>query len=491
MRISPVDTKSRVDLSSAQMTPQYDEINLDRLWELIHEEAELFIQRTPKSSVLHEQATKSMINGLPMSWQQIWRHTNYETGSFLLPHNWYWDRAKNQKVWDVDGNEYIDYFFAETPTIWGHCPDDAYTQGIIDCIKKTGLGSMVPHEDSIVAAELLQKLIGLKYWYVTLSASDADRNAISIARTITGRSKVLTPHLGYMGLNEEGMYWQPKEGDEISPRWPHLGVADVKPQVKFTHFNDLESLDEALKDRDVAIYIVEPMMTDSGLLPAKPGYLEGAAELCKKYGTLFLIDETHTLTHAPGGMYSELELEADMWVTGKAIGGGVACGLLGLSEEIGEKYRSRLNDLSVGWGIGSLTGQGTTMSGNLLSVRALRLALEHYYTDETYSKMTGAMNHLVAGLRGVIDKHQAPFSVLQSGARCHINVMPEDPENIYESMLCTGWGGYHEYLTLFTLNRGIVPNPFFNILLTSPHHTESDNNKYIEIFDECVANMLQ
>ena len=480
----------KTDWTTTDLVVKHEQIDMAHLWELIDQEVELYIKRTPKSAAIFQEANKSMINGIPMSWWQQWRMPDPRSNEYLLPHNWYWDHGKNQQAWDADGNKYIDYFLAETPTIWGHCPDDAYTEGLIDCIKNTGLCSMVPNEDSVIATALLQKLIGLKYWYITLSASDADRNAISIARTITGRTKVMTPHMGYMGLNEEGMYWQPDPNGPIVQRWPHYGAPGTEPQVKFTEFNDLESLEEALKDRDVAIYITEPLLTDSGLLAAQPGYLEGARALCKKYGTLLLIDETHTLTHAPGGMYTALGLEADMWVTGKAVGGGVACGVLGMSEEVGDQYKSKLNDLSVDWGIGSLTGQGTTCSANLLSVRALRLALEHYYTDETYGKMIASMDHLVAGLRGVIERHQVPFSVIQTGARSHINVVPKEPKTTHEAMLGAGWGGYHEYLTLFALNRGFVPNPWFNMLMTSPYHTKDDNDGFISMFDECVGNML-
>ncbi len=485
-------SKSKVDYTTTDIVIKHDSINLDRVWSLIEEEAKLFEERTPKSAEIFARSKQSMINGTPMSWWQQWR-LPIPGGQvqYIMPHNWYWSKGKNQKAWDADGNEYVDYFLAETPSIWGHCPDDNVTAGLIDYIQNEGLASMVPTEDAHVATELLQKLIGLKYWYITLSASDADRNAISIARTVTGRAKVLTHHLGYMGLNEEGMYWQPVPNGPVVPRWPHYGSPKTEPTACFCEFNDLESVEEALKNRDVAIFITEPMLTDSGLLAAEPGYLEGCYELCQKYGTLFLIDETHTLTHAYNGMYGDLGLQADMWVTGKAVGGGVACGVLGMSEQVGDAYGEKLNDFTADWGIGSLTGQGTTLSANGLSVRALRLALENYYTPETYSKMVGAMDHLVAGLNEMFKKHNAPLSMIQSGARSHINVTATEPKTTLEAMLASGWGGYHEYMTLFALNRGFVPNPWFNMLMTSPYHTEEDNNRFIAVMEECVANMMR
>ena len=483
-------SKNQVDWTQVELVAQHDEIDLERVWELIDEEVKLFIKRTPKCADLNKKANKNLINGTPHSWLTHWRQVDPRSDSYLLPHTLFWDHGKNQNAWDADGNKYIDYLLGETPTIWGHCPDDAYTEGLIDCIKNTGMHCMLPSEEAAIAGEMLEKLIGLQYWYVTLSASDADRNAISISRTITGRPNVMMPNLSYMGLNEEGMYWQPIPDGPIMPRWPHYSQTNNDPRVTFSEFNDLESLEDGLKNRDVAIFITEPLLTDGGLLEAEPGYLEGAYKLCQKYGTLFLIDETHTTTSGPGGLYRKLGLKADMWVTGKAIGGGIACGLLGMSTEVGEQYRSKLSDLTVPFGLGSLTGQGTTMSGNILSIRGLRLALEHYYTDETYGKMIGAMDHLCAGLSGVIEKRKAPFSVTQSGARSHINCLPKKPTTAYEAMLGSGWGGYHEYFTLCAVNRGFIPNPWFNMLLTTPYHTEEDNNKFVTMFDECVANMM-
>jgi len=186
----------------------------------------------------------------------------------------------------------------------------------------------------------------------------------------------------------------------------------------------------------------------------------------------------------------EMGLEADMWVSGKAIAGGVACGVLGLSEAVGDAYAAKTNDLSVPGGVASCLGQGTTVSANPLSVRALRLALEHYYTDETYGKMVGAMDHLCEGMQSVIDRHQVPFSLTRNGARVHLNFTPCDSYNCLEAVRSVGLGGYHEYLVLFALNRGFIVMPWENMLLTSPYTTREDNDAFVAMFDECVANML-
>lgn len=473
-----------------ELIPLHEQVDLGKLWCLIDEEVERFISRTPKSAAMFKEATGSMINGIPNAMWTQWRLDDPRTQDFLLPHLWYWQRGKNQRAWDVDGNEYIDYMYADTPTVWGHAPDDEFTRGISDFVASNSLCSMIPNDESVVVSQLLQKLIDLKYWYVTLSASDSNRNAINIARTITGRRKVLTPQLGYIGGAEEGMFWQPDPNSPPIPRWGYFLASSEDPAVKIAEFNDLASVERALKDRDVAIFITEPLMTDGGFVVAQPGYLEGVQELCKKYGTLLLIDETHTLTHAPRGMYTELGLKADMWVSGKAIAGGIACGVLGLSEDVGDAYGAKIADLSVPFGIACFVGQGTTVSANPLSIRALRLALENYYTDDVYKRMIGSMDHLCEGMQSVFDRYGAPFSLTRNGARVHINFMPEVSHDIVHAVKSVGLCGYHQYLVLFALNRGFIIMPWENMLLTSPFNTKADNDSFVEMFDECVANII-
>ena len=479
-----------IDFTQANLVPRHDQIDLECLWKKIDQEVARYVERTPKSAALFEDASECMVNGIPNAMWTQWRLEDPRTQAFLLPHFWYWERGKNQKAWDVDGNEYLDYMFADTPTVWGHAPDDEFTRGIAEFVRTNSLCSMVPNDEAVTATQLLQKLIDLKYWYITLSASDANRNAINIARITTGRRKVLSPNFGYMGGPEEGMFWKPHPNLPPVPRWGYFVSAQADPAVKIAEFNDIESVEAALRDRDVAVFITEPMMTDGGFVVPKPGYHEGVRELCQRYGTLLLIDETHTLTQAPRGMYTELGLEADMWVSGKAIAGGVACGVLGLSEAVGDAYAAKTNDLSVPGGVASCLGQGTTVSANPLSVRALRLALEHYYTDETYGKMVGAMDHLCEGMQSVIDRHQVPFSLTRNGARVHLNFTPCDSYNCLEAVRSVGLGGYHEYLVLFALNRGFIVMPWENMLLTSPYTTREDNDAFVAMFDECVANML-
>lgn len=478
------------DYTTAEATPIHEQVDLDRLWKLIDKEAQDFIARTPKSAAMYKDSCQSMPNGTPNSWWGAWRLANPMTAEYILPHIWYWSHGKNQKAWDVDGNEYIDYMFADTPSIWGHAPDDAFTQGITDFIKNNGLCTMVPTEDGAIATKLLQNLIDMKYWYVTLSASDSVRNCISIARIITGRRKVLSHNMGYLGLNEEGAYWQPDPNGDVISRWPHHVSGTEEPSAKVAEFNNLASVKEALKDGDVALFSTEAMMTDGGFCVAEPGYLQGCYELCQKYGTLFMIDETHTHTHSPRGLYTAMDLKADMWVTGKAIAGGIACGVIGMTEEVGDQYSAKVTDLEAPWGIVSLVGTGTTVSANDLSMRALRLSLEHYYTDETFGKMVGAMDHLCEGMMSIFEKYSAPFSVTQSGARVHINFVPEVATNAIDALRGVGLGGYHEYFAIFALNRGIVVMPWSNMLLTSPHTTVKDNEKFLEMFDECIATML-
>ncbi len=486
-----MNTENR-DFMTADLVPRHDRIDLEQVWKRIDEEVSLYVSRTPKSAERFEEAKRSMVNGTPNIWWNHWRLPDPRTNEFLLPHLWYWDRAKNQRCWDVDGNEYVDYLYADTPTVWGHAPDNEYTRGIAEAIRSESFCSLVPNDEALVVTQLLQKMIDLKYWFMSLSASDANRSGINIARIVTGRRKVLSPNFGYMGGPEEGMYWKPSPNLPPVTRWAHYVGASPDPAVKIAEFNDLDSVEDALKDRDVAVFVTEPLMTDGGFVVPRPGFFEGVRELCDKYGTLLLIDETHTLATTPRGMFTEMDLKGDLWTTGKAIAGGIPCGVLGMSEEVGDAYAAKVNDLTVpgGAGVISCLGQGTTMAANPVSVRALRLALEHYYTEETYGKMVGAMDHLCAGLRDVIARRGVDFSITQNGVRMHLNFVPTDSYTSLDAVRSIGLGGYHEYFTLFALNRGFVVMPWENMILTSTYTTTEDNDRFIAMFDECVGNML-
>ncbi len=184
-----MSSQDRVYHDYLSLIPSVEEIDPERALRMVAAELELYKERTPKSFAMFQRARRHLINGVPTTWHSDWR----------LPYSFYVARAKGVTLWDIDGNEYLDFNLADTPAIFGHSPDDAVTRGIAEQLLDNGVTTMAPTEDAVVVSELLSELYGLPYWYVTLSASDSGRNAINIARSITRRSKILMFNMAYHG----------------------------------------------------------------------------------------------------------------------------------------------------------------------------------------------------------------------------------------------------------------------------------------------------
>ncbi len=462
------------------LIPRHDGIDLERLHVLIEEELELYVERTPKSREMAERAKRHLVGGVMCNWHGDWH----------LPHQLYVSRSKDCRVWDLDGNEYIDFNLGDTPDIFGHAPDNQVTSSLASFIQEEGIATLLPNEDAVVAAEILAQRIGLRYWYTALSASDANRFSIKIARMLTGRPKVMIFNLAYHGNVDETLKWTLEPGS-IERRFPldYAPGQDPAATTAIANWNDLESVEKALEGEDVAMVFAEPALTNTGIVMPQPGFHEKLRELCTRYGSYLLIDETHTLSEGPRGCTGPWGLEPDFWVAGKCIASGVPCAVYGFSEEIGDKLGAimQMDDPHVSAGF---TGLGTTATGNALSTRALRMTLEHVLTDEVYGRMRETMARLVDGMRAVIAKHGVPFSVTSMGNRCDLRFLPEPAVDAFDSTIGVGLGGYFEFLHLRALNRGFFIIPYLNMFLCSPTTTADDVDRWVECFDEIVADML-
>lgn len=464
----------------ALLKPQDGLIDLDHVAALIRREEEIYRERTPKSAELAERARKHMVGGVMCNWHNDWH----------LPHPLYAARSKGNRVWDVDGNEYIDFNLGDTPDIFGHAPDNAVMRGVCDLIENTGITTLLPNEDAIVASEILAQRFGLRYWYTALSASDANRFSIKIARMISGRPKVMIFNLAYHGNVDETLVWSLEPG-QIQRRIPVDYAPGQSPAdtTKIATWNDLASVEEALRNRDVALMLTEPALTNTGIVMPQPGFHQELRRLCSRYGTYLLIDETHTLSEGPRGCSGPWGLAPDFWVAGKCIASGLPCAVYGFNQDIGDKLGAILSLEDPGVAAG-MTGLGTTATGNALSTRALRLSLEHVITDEVYATMRAVMSALVEGMRTSIAAHQLPFSVTAMGNRCDLRFAPEPAVDTFDSLLGLGLGGYFELLHLRALNRGFLVIPYLNMFLCSPCTTAEDVSSWSACFDELLDDML-
>jgi len=465
------------------VTPIYDFISLGRLENLIEEELDLFEERTAQSAEIHEKALEYFPQGVGCSW-----HAD-SLNMARFPYPLYLKTAKDNKVVDADDNEYIDFNMADTPDIFGHAPDNEVTRGIADHILNNGCNTFYPDANLLEAGRLLKERFGMPYWSFGLSATDANRYCINLARIATGRPKILIFNGGYLGTIEDCSKWRPVPDGPIEWRTikPLRPGEDPSAVTEVIETNDLEALEEALSNEDIALVLTEPYLTDSGFCFPEEGFHEGLRELCTKYGTYLLIDETHTQTSGPSGCKGLWDLKPDFWVTGKSIAAGISVGVYGFSEELKEHFEAHQEEF---FSIIGASGFGTTTTGNPLAVKSLILSLQHNYTDETYGKMFAAADYLVSGLDAVIEKFQVPFRVEKMGARVLISFTPDRCFSFEDAFRSIGKGGYHEFMTLYMTNRGILLLPHVGMLNICPQTTTEDSDVFISLFGEVIQKML-
>src|SRR2546423_1303652 len=286
-------------------------INRDRLQSLMQSEQKKFIDERPKSKALFERARKSLLGGVPMNWMAKW------AGAFPP----FVREAHGAEFFDVDGHRYADFCLGDTGAMTGHSPPD--TVAAVQEQVARGITLMLPSEDAVWVGEGLQKRFRLPYWQFALSATDANRFSIRLARQITGRGKILVFNWCYHGSVDETFITL--EDGESKPRRGNVGPpVDPSVTTKVVEFNDIDALQRALQPGDVACVLAEPVMTNVGIVHPDTGYHRQLRELTREHGTLLIIDETHTICAGPGGYTRVEKLDPDFLIFGKPIGGSVA-----------------------------------------------------------------------------------------------------------------------------------------------------------------------
>jgi glutamate-1-semialdehyde 2,1-aminomutase len=259
---------------------------------------------------------------------------------------------------------------------------------------------------------------------------------------------------------------------------------DVTMTSRVAEFNDLEGLERQLKNGDVAAVLMEPALTNIGIVLPEPGYLAGVRELTRKYDALLIIDETHTFSAGYGGMTKRDGLEPDVFVIGKAIAGGIPTGTYGLSETFAEKVLSR-TDLD----LVDMGGVGGTLAGNPLQVAAMRATLEHVLTEDNFKYMIDLATVFTDGVDELFTRYNLPWSINQLGARAEYRFAKPYPKNgtdAYESADAE----LEDFLHLYLVNRGILLTPFHNMALMCPTTTLADVEKHNAVFEEAIKELV-
>ena len=443
-------------------------LDRDRLDRLMAAERAAFERANPRSRALWERAQGSLLDGVPMNWMVKW------AGSWPL----FVDEARGARFTDVDGHEYVDFCLGDTGAMAGHGPDA--TVRAVEHQLRRGITHMLPTEDAIVAGDELQRRFGLRWWQFTLTATDANRFAIRLARHITGRPKILVHNHNYHGSVDETFAWIADDGT-VEARRGNLGPpVDPSRTTRVVEINDLDALERELAHGDVAAALMEPALTNVGIVLPDPGYHAAVRELTRRHGTLLINDETHTICAGPGGYTGAHDLHPDLLTIGKTIGGGIPAGAYGFTEEVGERIRSTIT-----WEDSDVGGIGGTLAGNALSLAAIRATLTEVLTDEAFARMIPLGERFEAGVDGVLRSSDVPWHVTRLGARAEYHFMRDRPHNGSEQW-AHGDTDLERFLHLWAMNRGVLMTPFHNMALMSPDTIEADVDRHTEVFGEAV-----
>ena len=451
-------------------------ISDEHLARLFGEESDRFARAHPRAAQLAARASGSLVGGVPMSWMQRW-------ASPVPP---YAASARGATITDVDGHKYLDLALGDTAAMAGHAP--APLTRAIAAQLENGATTMLPSEAAIDAAEELTRRFGLPLWQLCLTATDANRFVLRIARAITKRPKVLVHNWCYHGTVDETF--------AIAAPGGTAGAAQARPgntgpqvdpssTTRVVEINDLAATEAALAAGDVAAILIEPALTNIGIVLPDPGYHAALRSLATKFGALLIADETHTISLGPGGATAAWSLQPDLLVIGKAIAGGLPGAAYGMRRELADQIAAELTRDEIDTG-----GIGGTVSGSVLSAVAIRTTLREVLTDDAFPQMIATANRWADGAEEVFARRGVGWSVTRLGARAEYHFTPEAPRSGGEAAAAV----HHEmerYLHLHALNRGIIMTPFHNMALFSPATPSSAADQHSEALDAAVAALIE
>ena len=406
-----------------------------------------------------------------MPWMTRW------PGAFPV----FFDSASGARLTDVDGIEYVDLCLGDTGAMTGH----ALPQVTEAVARQAGAGitTMLPSQDATWVGEELARRFGLPTWQLAMSATDANRFVLRFARHLTGRPRIAVMDWCYHGTVDETL--AVLNGDRVVPRPGALGPqVDVAVTTAVVPFNDLDALDRRLAEGDVACLLMEPALTNIGIVLPDEGYLAGVREITRRHGVLLVIDETHTLCAGPGGCTREWGLDPDFVVVGKPIGGGVPSAAYGMTAEIADQLSGPMLGHEI-----DVAGVGGTLTANALAIAAIRATLSTCLREEDFAVAVPLAERFTAGVASVIAEHDLPWHVQRLGCRAEYWFCPPPRDGAAAAAAVDD--ELEGFMHLWALNRGVLLTPFHNMALFSPHHTEADVDRHTEVFGEAVAALVE
>ena len=430
-----------------------------------------FVETHPRSAELAEEARGPLLAGVPMPWMTRW------PGAFPV----FAESASGARLVDVDGHEYVDLCLGDTGAMTGHALPQVAEALASQAAR--GITTMLPSPDAAwVGAELAQRF-GLPRWQIAMSATDANRFVLRFARHLTGRPRIAVMDWCYHGTVDETL--AVLDGGRVVPRPGALGPqVDVAVTTAVVAFNDLDALDRRLAEGDVACLLMEPALTNIGIVLPEDGYLAGVREITRRHGVLLVNDETHTLCTGPGRRDRSMGPGPGLRGGGQADRGrrpgrGVRDERRGGRPAVRAHARAT-RSTSPEWAARS--------PRNALALAAVRATLSTCLRDEDFAVAVPLAKRFAAGVASVIEAHDLPWHVQRLGCRAEYWFCPPPRDGAAAAAAVDE--DLEGLLHLWCLNRGVLLTPFHNMALFSPAHTEADVDRHTEVFGEAVAALV-
>lgn len=442
-----------------------------RAQDALARERQAYISRHPRSARLAAAADRHLLFGVPLHWMRDWG----------TPFALHVESAQGAQVTDADGHVLADFCLGDTGAMFGHSP--APVAAALQRQAKRGFTTMLATADAAEVGQLLTERFGLPCWQFAMSATDANRYVVRWIRAATGRKKILVFNGCYHGTIDD-VFVDLVKGRPVQ-RASLLGqVHDLTEHTVVVEFNDLPALEAALASGEVACVLAEPVMTNIGMVLPEPGYWAAAQAIIRRHGSLLVMDETHCISAGPGGYARAHGIEADAMVLGKPVGGGVPCAVYGMSADLATGAAEAKRRAPPGH-----SGIGTTLTGNMLAMAAMRATLSVVMTPAAYEHMFALADQLTAGIRALVARQGLPWSVTQVGARVELQFTQVPPRNGSEAGRVLD-GELEHLIHLGLLNRGVMITPFHNMMLVCPQTTREDVETLLTALDAVIGQIV-
>ena len=462
---------------AAPTTPARLSLDRARIAELTAREEKRLNEQTPMSGEMYRRARRSMVGGVPSSYQ------------VREPWPIYLAEGRGSTVWDVDGNQMVDFHNGFGSMVQGHA-HPAIVQAVQERVAK-GTHFAAPVEDAIAVSEELARRFGLPFWRYVNSGTEATMDAIRIARAQTGRETIVKIFGSYHGHHDYVMV-------SISVPYENIGAADDLASLPYgagipkaasdltvaVPFNDAPAMERRIErlvkeGRPPACVIMEPAMMNLGVVLPEPGYLEAVREITHKHGVLLIFDEVKTgLCVAPGGATEKFGVTPDLVTLAKALGGGLPSGAIGGTEEAMAPVAS------------GRVYQVGTYNGNPLTMAAARASLEQVLTPEAYAHLNALNDRLIAGCDRVLAETGLPGYTVGISSKGCVTFSPEKIVD-YASFMATQDPELPHLAWLYMMNRGVFMTPGREEEWTlSVTHSPEDCDRYVGVFAELARNLV-